>query len=112
LYHYRPTEEFERKLKKLARSDSGAHARVLKAIERLLQVPDESDGKMHGSHRGQLKKYVGRSGYRLIYAWCSTCRKVNKHLEGSCPFCEEIPDDSVVFYNLYRKTDAHNRAHP
>lgn len=103
---YRPTELFRRKLAEVEASDPPGHARIVKVIERLLVEPDNGDGKMHGLYHGRFKKYVGRSDYRLIYYWCRLCRKENRRLDESCDDCEKIPDHSVIFFDLYRKSEA------
>ena len=54
----------------------------------------------------KLKKYVGRKDYRLIYYWCELCRKENKRLESACEHCESLPDQSVIFFDLYHKKDS------
>ena len=103
LYH--PTELFSRKLAVVRESDPPGYARIIKVIERLLADPDNADGKMHGHYQGRFKKYVGRRDYRLIYYWCSRCRKENRRQDKSCGNCEEIPDQSVMFFDLYHKSD-------
>ena len=102
---YHPTRVFQRKLKSVERADPPGHRRVQLAIERLLRFPDDSDGRMTGPHRGKLKKYAGRSGYRLIYNWCRACRRANQHLHEACEACGTIPDHSVVFLDLFHKSD-------
>ena len=53
-----------------------------------------------------FKKYVGRRDYRLIYHWCEICRKEGKKLEDKCGFCHEVTDNSVVFFEVYHKSEA------
>ncbi len=103
---YRPTELFSRKLAVVRENDPPGYARIMKVIERLVLEPDNADGKMHGLYRGRFKKYVGRRDYRLIYYWCRLCRKENHRLEQACDNCEKIPDQSVIFYDLYHKSEA------
>ena len=105
-FHFHPTPQFERKLERLRGQDPAGYERVREVIGRLLADPADADGKLHGPHRGKLKKYVGRSEYRIVYAWCRSCRKANEHLEEACPSCGTIPDSSVVFLDLYHKSDA------
>jgi hypothetical protein len=105
-FHYHPTPRFERKLEKLRGQDPAGYERVREVIGRLLADPADADGKLHGPHRGKLKKYVGRSEYRIVYAWCLSCRKANEHLEEACPSCGAVPDGSVVFLDLYHKSEA------
>jgi hypothetical protein len=69
----------------------------------VLNNPDDADGKMHGLYNGRLKKYVGRSGYRLIYYWCELCHKENHRLKIACDNCSDILDNNVVFIHLYHK---------
>jgi hypothetical protein len=54
----------------------------------------------------KLKKYVGRKDYRLIYYWCELCRKENRRLESACEHCKSLPDQSVIFFDLYHKKDS------
>lgn len=104
-YTYSPMPYFVRKLEVVKRSDPGGHNRILKVIERLLNDPQNGDGKMRGLYNGRFKKYVGRKDYRLIYYWCHLCRKENKRLEQKCGGCDELPDNSVIFFDLYHKAD-------
>ena len=102
---YKPTDLFSRKLEQLASRDPRGHRRVKKVIERLLVKPNDADGKMRGAYDGRLKKYVGRREYRIIYHWCLRCRKENRRIEKACDDCASIPDNSVVFLDLYHKKD-------
>lgn len=102
-YIYTPRELFTRKLEQIKLSDPPGHARIIKVIDRLLSNPQDADGKMHGNYGGRMKKYVGRGGYRLIYYWCQQCRKENRRLEINCADCDVIPDNSVIFFDLYHK---------
>lgn len=102
---YNPTEIFVKKLDQIKNTDPPGYDRIKKVIERLLVEPDDADGKMHGIYRGRLKKYVGKRDYRIIYYWCELCRKENRRLEKKCEGCEKIPDNSVIFFDLYHKKD-------
>ena len=68
--------------------------------------PEEADGKMHGLYQGRFKKYVGRRDYRLIYYWCALCRKENRRQDQQCSNCDTIPDNSVIFFDLYHKNES------
>ena len=76
-----------------------------KVIDRLLIEPNHADGKMSGLYNGRFKKYVGRRDYRIIYYWCLLCRKENRRLDKECDDCQTIPDNSVIFFDLYHKKD-------
>ena len=102
---YRPTEHFSRKLEKVKQSDPSGHKRIRQVIERLLAAPDDADGKMQGLYQGRFKKYVGRRDYRIIYYWCQLCRKENRRLDKNCDDCQTIPDNSVIFFDLYHKNE-------
>ena len=102
---YQPTGLFEKKLRKVRQSDPNGYKRVWQVIERLLEEPDDADGKMQGIYQGRYKKYVGRGEYRLIYYWCRLCRKENRRLEKECRDCDTIPDHSVIFFDLYHKNE-------
>ena len=102
---YLPTENFSQKLEKIKRSDPPGFKRIRQVVERLVAEPDDADGKMHGIYQGRLKKYVGRRDYRVIYHWCRLCRKENRRIERACDDCETIPDNSVIFFDLYHKND-------
>ena len=104
-YQFKPTEQFVEKFKALKSIDPSGYKRISKVIERLLVNPDDADGKMHGLYNGRLKKYVGRSGYRIIYYWCELCRKENRRLKKNCGNCSKIPDHSVIFFDVYHKKD-------
>ncbi len=104
-YIYRPMPYFNRKLDQVRHTDPPGFGRINKVIERLLDDPGNADGKMHGIYDGKYKKYVGRRDYRLIYHWCRLCRKENKRLEHKCEGCDELPDNSVIFFDLYHKKD-------
>jgi len=102
---YRPTEHFIKKLEKVKHSDPPSYKRIQQVIERLIEEPADADGKMHGLYQGRYKKYVGRGGYRIIYYWCRLCRKENLRLEKECDDCPTVPDNSVIFFDLYRKNE-------
>jgi len=102
---YTPTGHFSRKLEKVKQADPAGHKRIRQVIDRLLVEPDDANGKMHGLYNGRFKKYVGRKDYRLIYYWCQLCRKENRRLEGRGDDCSKIPDNSVVFLDLYHKNE-------
>lgn len=102
---YQPTELFIKKLAQVETTDPSGYQRVKKTIDRLLLKPSTADGKMRGVYGGRLKKYVGRREYRIIYHWCELCRKENRRIEKECDDCEQIPDNSVVFLDLYHKKD-------
>jgi hypothetical protein len=102
---YKPTALFTKKLDQIKNSDPPGYLRIMKVIDRLLADPDDADGKMHGVYRGRFKKYVGRRDYRIIYYWCRRCRKENQRQEKDCENCQEIPDNSVIFFDLYHKKD-------
>jgi len=102
---YKPMPHFVRKLTQVQGDDPAGHIRINKVIERLLNAPENADGKMRGFYNGRYKKYVGRKDYRLIYYWCRLCRKENRRLEQKCEGCDELPDNSVIFFDLYHKKD-------
>lgn len=104
-YVYQPLPYFSRKMDQVKENDPPGHIRITKVIERLLDAPDMADGKMRGLYNGRYKKYVGRKDYRLIYYWCKLCRKENRRLEKKCIGCDELPDNSVIFFDLYHKSD-------
>jgi hypothetical protein len=103
-YHYQPTDEFKVKLEKIGHRDPEGHNRILQVIDRLLVTPEYSDGTMHGVYQGRLKKYVGRTEYRLIYNWCKECRKARK-LRDHCGHCKQVSDNSVIFFDVYHKNE-------
>lgn len=105
-YDYRPTADFEKKLRKVASDNPPGYERIKSVIVRLLSNPGDADGKMKGQYGGRLKKYVGRSDYRIIYHWCEVCRKENRRIEKKCKNCDILPDKSVIFFDLYHKKDA------
>jgi hypothetical protein len=97
-HQYYPTDLFAGKLAQVRKTDPGGYERILKTIDRLLVDPSGADGKMKGVYHGRLKKYVGRREYRLIYYWCARCLKENRRLH-----CGPIPNNSVIFFDLYHK---------
>ncbi len=105
-FTYLPTPHFLERLEKIGKTDPSGYLRILAVIERLLQSPSDADGWMHGIHHGRLKKYVGRRDYRLIYHWCQLCRKEDKKLEDECGYCFRIPDNTVIFFDVYHKNEA------
>lgn len=106
LFSYVPTPHFNGKLHKIEKHDPPGHDRILGVIDRLLENPADADGWMHGEHQGRLKKYVGRRDYRLIYHWCSQCRKEGRKLVEVCGFCNTVADNSVIFFDVYHKNEA------
>ena len=105
-YSYRPTAGFTKKLEKVKDRDPSGYERINNVIGRLLVAPGDADGKMVGIYSGRLKKYVGRKDYRLIYQWCEICRKENRKIENKCNNCDAIPDNTVIFFDLYHKSEA------
>jgi hypothetical protein len=105
-HRYYPTDLFAGKLSRVGKTDPGGYARIRKTIDRLLVDPSKSDGKMKGIYHGRLKKYVGRRDYRLIYYWCQRCLKENRRLH-----CGPIPNNSVIFFDLYHKKDKKKLRH-
>lgn len=105
-FTYHPTVCFQNKLTKIQKQDPTGYLRIIKVIRRLLNNPDDADGRMRGIHHGRFKKYVGRRDYRLIYEWCAICRKTSKKLEDRCDKCNEIDDHSVVFFDVFHKNEA------
>ena len=105
-YLYKPSEAFADKLDDIKKIDPKGYDRIQQVIDRLLANPGDADGKMHGEYHGRMKKYVGRNNYRLIYYWCELCRKENRRLESACEQCESLPDQSVIFFDLYHKKDS------
>ena len=108
-YRYEPTEHFRERLSRIRRTDPAGHRRILAVIDRLLENPGDSDGRMHGAHRDKLKKYVGRREYRLLYYYCELCRGVNRHLTETCRSCSVLPDNSVVFFDVFHKNEKERR---
>jgi hypothetical protein len=86
-------------------TDPFGYQRIQKVIDRLLIEPKQADGKMTGLTNGRFKKYVGRRDYRIIYYWCQLCRKENRRLNKNCDDCPRIPNNSVIFFDLYHKKD-------
>jgi len=103
---YMPTERFNRRLIEVEKQDPQGYKRIRTVIDRLLLHPEEADGKMHGLYQGRFKKYVGRRDYRIIYYWCALCRKENRKREKQCGNCSSIPDNSVIFFDLYHKNES------
>lgn len=102
---YWPMPHFSKKLAEVQHVDPPGYARIHKIIERLLDDPSNADGKMKGLYNGRLKKYVGRKDYRLIYYWCRLCHKESTRLARKCEGCNHPPENSVIFFDLYHKSD-------
>lgn len=103
--HYQPTAHFTKKLRNLEKNDPDGFNRIQNTIERLLAEPSDADGKMVGLYHGRLKKYVGRRDYRIIYYWCELCHKENRKQEKKKHCNDTIPDNSVIFFDVYHKKD-------
>ena len=99
-YQYYPTELFATKLSRVKKTDTMGYQRIRKTIDRLLNDPSGADGKMKGVYHGRLKQYVGRRDYRIIYYWCARCLKENRRLH-----CGPVPNNSVIFFDIYHKKD-------
>jgi len=107
-FSYQPTRVFTVKLSHIEKVDPPFFQRIRSVIERVLENPQVADGRMRGNHHSRFKKYVGRSGYRLIYEWCELCRKKAIAYEHRCDNCQKLPDHSVVFFDIYHKNEAAN----
>jgi hypothetical protein len=104
-YAYVASAHFARRLDEARRDDPAGFERIRTVMDRLLEHPESSDGVLHGEARGMHKKYVGRGEYRIAYSACRECRKANLHRAAACPECGTIPENSVVFHELYRKNE-------
>ena len=104
-YRYEATEHFRRKLDKIREADPEGHRHIVKVVDRILDNPSDADGRMHGRHREKFKKYVGRGDYRLLYYYCELCRKANRRLPDICRDCESLPDNSVIFFDVFHKNE-------
>jgi len=107
-FSYQPTRAFSAKLNHIEKINQPFFQRIRKVIERILKNPQIADGRMRGLHHSRFKKYVGRSDYRLIYEWCELCRKKAVAIEHRCDNCHQLPDHSVVFFDIYHKNEAAN----
>ena len=105
-FSYQPTRAFAAKLNHIEKYDKPAFLRIRKVISRVLENPKDADGRMHGVHHSRFKKYVGKSDYRLIYEWCELCRKTAMKIQDRCENCHQLPDHSVVFFDVYHKNQA------
>jgi len=105
-FSYQPTRSFSAKLNHIEKVDPPFFRRIRNVIERVLCNPRVADGRMRGLHHSRFKKYIGRSGYRLIYEWCELCRKKDLAKEHRCDNCHQLPDHSVVFFDIYHKNEA------
>lgn len=106
MFLYSPTDHFAARLEKVKTEDPIGYERIMKVIARLLESPGDADGKMHGLYNGRFKKYVGRNDYRLIYSYCAVCHKENRRQHDACPTCPALPDQSVIFFDLYHKNES------
>lgn len=104
-YVYQPTKHFLNRLSKVRSHDPPGYKRIMAVIGRLLENPVDADGQMHGAHRGTFKKYVGRGEYRLLYYYCALCRKAGRRREEICGECTSIPDNSVIFFDVFHKNE-------
>lgn len=104
-YLYQPTEHFLERLAKVRDADPAGHRRIMSVVDRLLENPGDADGRMHGPHRDKFKKYVGRREYRLLYYYCELCRKANRRLPATCRDCARMPDNSVIFFDVFHKNE-------
>lgn len=105
-YEYKETEKFAKSIKKIQRLDQVGFLRIKKIIDRLLDNPKLSDGSLHGDKKGQFKKYVGESGYRLIYTWCEECKRLNFQEKNDCStYCDLFPQNTIIFMDVFHKQD-------
>lgn len=100
------TEQFAKDIKRVGRRSAADVKHIKKVVDRILRSPDNHDGGLKGALAGYFKKYVGRSGYRIVYRVCGECRRMGKDKEGPdrCEFCEDTSDDTVVFFRVKKKT--------
>jgi len=106
-FSFQPSGHFSKRLENIRRNDPSGYVHIVKVVERLLSEPEDTDGMLSGPHRGKLKKYVGRSGYRIVYNWCAACKKSAVKMHENCESCGTIPDNSVVFLDIFHKSEAH-----
>lgn len=104
-YRYEATEHFRKRLEKIRETDSEGHRHIMKVVDRILDSPSDADGRMHGRHRAWFKKYVGRGDYRILYYYCELCRGAGRRLHDACRNCDSLPDNSVVFFDVFHKNE-------
>ncbi|MFH1957535.1 MAG: toxin [bacterium] len=107
-YKYQETKQFSESIENIKGQDL---KRIQKTIDRLLDTPDLTDGPYHGEHRGKFKKYVGKSGFLLVYTWCERCIKNRLQEYLNCAFCGTISEKSVIFFDVVKKADAYKNGY-
>lgn len=105
-FHFYSADYFKKSLSRIQKADPDGARRIVAVMERLLENPAETDGMLTGPRRGLMKKYVGKSGYRLIYKWCQSCKKLAGEIRRDCPDCGQLGNESVVFFDVFHKADA------
>lgn len=45
--------------------------------------------------------------YYVLFSYCDDCRKVGRNTKyiSACPFCAEVPDDTTIFWRIFRHRD-------
>ena len=102
VFHYRcfQTDEFRRSFRKL---DSNVQKRIDKTIrETLFYQPYESKELVAPELKGKRSLRVGN--YRVIFAICEECRKLNYVRLNGCNDCRKHgTDDIIMFACTHRK---------
>jgi mRNA-degrading endonuclease RelE of RelBE toxin-antitoxin system len=99
------TKKFDKELSKIKNTEDRKH--IGKVMSRLEEDPYNWDGSGEGEWKGSYYKYVGKKGYRIVYAFCELCEK-NEHQElVHCDKCCEIPKDSLVFRRIFQREEGY-----
>jgi mRNA-degrading endonuclease RelE of RelBE toxin-antitoxin system len=101
MYNAHILPEVDAILKSKKKKEQEKIQRIVPVMQRLLKHPYANDYWLKGKLAGKHKKYVGKTSYRIIFAICEECRKLeHDNYYNKCEDCAEIPDKSVTFFDI------------
>lgn len=98
------TQLFDKQIKSIPPSDL---KRINLVISRLVNNPDNHDGTLGYDRAGKFKKYVGKSGYRIVYYYCEKCIKLQHEEMMGCENCKDVPENSLILFEIFRRSQGY-----
>ena len=102
----RYSEEFDKSIDKIRTIDSSWIKRIEATTERIILNPSQFDHPLTGKISYKVVKYVSRSGYRIVYRFCTYCITNQQKDIDTCEDCEEVLKDSsegIWLFDVFRK---------
>ncbi|KPV62342.1 MAG: hypothetical protein AOA66_1374 [Candidatus Bathyarchaeota archaeon BA2] len=102
MYAVRIKTHFKRSLEKLTKRDEALKNRIESKVRDLSRAPYSESKTLTAGLKGKRSTYVGRE-YRIICSICEECRQMGYKRFNRCPDCEEIPDKSIILWDVDKR---------